>query len=80
MTVDVMLEKEVLEDLVNGVYAQYVNKAILLNSPPSLIKKAREIYALTGAIMHAKTMEELAAIEERLEKLCTIEPGEMPGD
>ncbi|MDR1099416.1 MAG: hypothetical protein LBL28_02935 [Treponema sp.] len=73
-----MIEKEVLEEFINGVHAQYVNEAIFRNKPPSLIKKAREIYALKGAVMYAKTMEELKAIDERLEKLCTIEPGETP--
>jgi hypothetical protein len=85
MTEDFMIEQEVLEGFVNGVYAQYIREIISRDSPPSssLRKMASEVYALSG-VMYAETMEELEIINKKLFeywiKLGKIKSGEIPVD
>ncbi|MDR1220102.1 MAG: hypothetical protein LBK73_10935 [Treponema sp.] len=77
------IRKEVLNFLVDGIYANCLNEAIL-REHQSLGKMAMKIFYLRKDIRDAETMEELEIVNEKLmeyhKKLCKIESGEMPVD
>jgi hypothetical protein len=80
---DLSIRKEVLSSLVDGIYADCLNEAIL-REHQSLGEMARNILYLRKDIRDAETMEELEIINERLleyhKKLCKIKSGEISVD
>ena len=67
MEKDLLLEKEVLGQLVDGVYATYLNQAI---KNPDKYKEYRpqNILSLRQEIREAKTEKELKTLEEKLKQ------------
>jgi hypothetical protein len=80
---DLDIRKEVLYSLVDGIYANYLNEAILRNHQ-SLSEMASKIFYLRQDIRDAETMEELEIVNKELmeyhKKLCKIKSGEKPVD
>jgi hypothetical protein len=62
---DLSITKEVMEWLVNGIYADFLNKAIK-NRDKNMRLKSQNIFYLRKEIRDAETEEELKAINEKL--------------
>jgi hypothetical protein len=65
MEKDLSIMKEVLAEMVDGVYADALNQAIK-NRDKSMGLKSQNIFALRDEVWNAKTEEELKAINEKL--------------
>jgi hypothetical protein len=72
------IRKEVLNALVDSIYATCVNISVRLQDP-SLSGMILEILAIRREIRDTETMEELEIVNEKLleyhKKLCKIESG-----
>jgi hypothetical protein len=69
MEKDLSIKKEVLAEMVAGVYADALNRAIK-NRDKSMGLKSQNIFYLRDEIWDAKTEEELEAINEKLKGYC----------
>jgi hypothetical protein len=67
---DLSITKEVLEWLVDGIYANFINLAVkdrdIKNIDENMRLKAQNVLALRTQIRDAETEEELKAIDEKL--------------
>jgi hypothetical protein len=66
---DLSILKEVLAEMVNGVYADLLNRAIK-NKDKSSGLKSQSVFALRDEVWNAKTEEELKVINEKLKGYC----------
>jgi hypothetical protein len=67
MEKDLSITKEVLYQILNGVYADSLNRAIK-NNDESIRLKSQNILSLRIKIRDAETEEELAEINEKLKE------------
>jgi len=67
MMKDLLVEKEVLGQMIDGVYAAYLNQAIK-NQDKNNESRSQNILSLRQKVRDANTEEELEAIEEKLKR------------
>jgi hypothetical protein len=69
---DLSITKEVLEEMVDGVYADFINLAVkdrdIKNIDENMRLKAQNVLALRTQIRDAKTEEELETINKKLKE------------